>query len=510
MVSISQAPAPVAAPTHRPRLSLFVVCLGVMMSFINASSTISALAPIQDDLHVTESTLVWVTSAFTIAMASLVLTWGTVGELYGRRIAYLSGVSLMAAGSLVAALAGNAAVLIAGQAVIGIGAAAALPSGLAIVSVTFTEPRERTSAISIWASCAGLGLAIGPLVSGYLLDRFSWHEVYLTNVVLGVIAAALAFLYVDESRHPSRHLDPLGLVLATITAGSATYSIIEGGSSGFGQPRVLVALAIFAVSFTVFLRVESTHHDPMLDLRLFRSPSFSAVMLVSCASMFGFVGLSLLSVLYLERVAAVGAFETGVLLMPMMATYVVFSAFAARVVGRLGFTAPITVGLLLMSAGAFALAGTTADGDYAGVWPGLTLAGTGAALLIAPSTAAAVNSVSPLEAGMASATVNTFRQLGSMLGPAVLGTIATSSFPRLLAADLTSEGLPAATARQVTDAIAHGSRPAGDPGLARIVGDAVPQALTSALHQGFLTGAVALLVTAGVAAIFVRHRHADH
>ncbi|PZG20130.1 MFS transporter [Micromonospora craterilacus] len=509
MVSTSQdsraSPTPPSVANRWP--SLFVVCIGVMMAFINASSTIGALASIQDDLHVSGSTLVWVTSSFTLALVSLVMSAGTFGELYGRRRTYLVGVVLFTVGSVTAFAADSSGVLITGQAIMGVGAAAILPSGLAIVSTSFHAPHERTGAISIWASCAGLGLAIGPLVAGFLLAHFSWHSVYLTNVVLGVIAIMLTLLVMKESKHPSRQLDPLGVVLGTITVAAATYAIIEGGARGYGEPPIVVAYVVAAVGAIAFLRVESTHHDPMLDLRLFRSASFTTVMLVGAAAMFGFVGIALLSVLHLERVAGHDALGAGVRLMPMMVTYVVFSAFAARIVRFVGFTVTLTAGLVLMGVGALSLLWNGADNGYSHMWPGLALAGIGSALLVAPSTAAAVNSVSPLQAGMASATVNLFRQLGSMLGPAVLGTIATSRFPGLLADDLGGDGLPADSAKSVAAAISHGQAPTVDDATRGLLSHAVPDAFSTALHGGLLTGGIVLLVVAVLAALFVRHRH---
>ncbi|MBM0126722.1 MFS transporter [Pimelobacter simplex] len=507
MHSQGESVAAASVPGARRWPSLFVVCLGVMMAFINASSTIGALAYIQDDLHVAGSTLVWVTSSFTLALVSLVMSAGTFGELYGRRLTYLVGVTLFTGGSITAFAADNPGILIAGQAIMGVGAAAILPSGLAIVSTSFHDPRERTGAISIWASCAGLGLALGPLVAGLLLENFSWHSVYVTNVGLGLVAFGSSLLVLPESKHPTRQLDPLGVVLGTTTAAAGTYAIIEGGAIGYAEPQILLAYALTAIGAVAFFRVEWTHHDPMLDLTLFRSASFTTVMLTGAAAMFGFVGIALLSVLHLERVAGYDALEAGIRLMPMMLAYVVLSAFAARIVSKFGFTITLTAGLVGMAAGALSLLWNGAEDGYSHMWPGLFLAGVGSALLIAPSTAAAVNSVSPLQAGMASSTVNLFRQIGAMLGPAVLGTIATSRFPDLLADDLTIHGIPAGTANAVATSISHGSTPASDTQTLALLPQAVPEAFTSALHGGLMAGGFVLLLMAGLAALFVRHRH---
>ena len=280
---------------------------------------------------------------------------GTFGELYGRRRTYFTGIALFLLGSLIAFLAGNAGAFITGQAVMGVGAAAALPSGLSIVGNSFSDQHERVRAISLWASTAGIGLAIGPLVAGTLLDNFSWHSVYLTNVALGLVAVCLIPVFITEGKHPTRQLDPLGVAVGTITIAAIAFAIIEGGANGYSTVSNVTAYVIIAVRLALFTVVELKHHDPMLDLRLFRSSSVAAIQLVAASVMFGFVGLALLAVLYLQRVAHLDAWNTGVHLLPMTLGYVVVSAIAARVVRTLGFTATLTIGLILMGSGALAM-----------------------------------------------------------------------------------------------------------------------------------------------------------
>lgn len=211
---------------------------------------------------------------------------------------------------------------------------------------------------------------------------------------------------------------------------SATYAIIQGGATGYTKAPIITTYAVFAVSLFMFVRVELRHPDPMLDLRLFRSASFSAVMGVAAISVFGLVGVALLSVLYMERVGQTSPLDVGVRLLPLFGTFLVVTVVAARVlVHRVGFTPLITAGLVLIGAGSLALLATDASGGYGAMWPGLLVAGIGAGLLTAPSTAAAVNSVPPQQEGMAAAAVNMARQLGTVLGPSVLGTVVTSRFP---------------------------------------------------------------------------------
>ncbi|MFI6560720.1 MFS transporter [Streptomyces sp. NPDC050534] len=504
-VTTQRSPAPPDTPS-RPWPGVLTVCLGVMMAFVNVSSTISALAAIQQDLRPTTSTLVWVTSAYSLVVVSLVMSAGTLADLVGRRAVFLGGALVFTAGSVLAFTSDSAGLLITAQAVMGIGGAAVLPSSLSIVSHSFTDPHERTRAISVWASCSGLGLAVGPIGAGLLLGSFSWHTVYLLNVVIGGTAVLLTPLLVTESRHTTRQLDLLGVPLCTVAIASATYAIIEGGSSGYTSGRIIAAYVVFAVTLVLFLVAEARHHDPMLDLRLFRNRSYSTVMGVATATMFGFVGTALITVLYMQRVQHLSALATGLRLLAMFATYIVVSAFAGPLVKKVGFTLTLTAGLVVMGAGALALLATGPFTGYGAVWPGLFVAGVGSALLTAPSTAAAVNSVPRQQAGMASSSVNMFRQLGAVLGPSVLGTIVTTRFPRHLEDRLTSAGVPAPTAAHITEAATHGGGPTHSP-LAHTVADSAARAFTDAVHLGLLIGGIALLATAVPTALFVRHRN---
>jgi DHA2 family multidrug resistance protein-like MFS transporter len=489
--------------------SLLVVCLGVMMAFVNVSSTLSALSSIQTDLHASTSQLVWISSAYNLVVVSLVMSGGTLGDLIGRRKVFMVGVMVFAGSSALAFASTSAGVLIVAEALMGIGGAAVLPTSLSIVSHTFNDPHERTGAIGVWATCSGLGLAVGPISAGLLLNHFSWHAVFLTNVVLGLVAVVLTPLLVDESRHPSRRLEPLGVLLGTVALASATYAIVEGGSVGYGAGEIVAMYAIFAVSLTLFVRVELHHRDPMLNLQLFRSPSFAAVMGVATASMFGFVGISLLAVLYMERVQGLSALNTGVRLLVMFGTYILVSACAARLVHRIGFVAILTAGLLVMGAGVLALLAIGPFTGFTSMWPGLFIAGVGTGLVVAPSTTAAVNSVAPLQAGMASAAVNMFRQLGSVLGPSVLGTIVTTQFPHNLQHRLVTAQVQATAANRIVDGATHGGSAAGlPPALRATVAPAVARAFTDATHLGLLVGGVVLLVMTVPTVAFVRHRAA--
>jgi EmrB/QacA subfamily drug resistance transporter len=498
---------PTADDPSRRWLSLAAVCLGMTMTFLNITATISALSAIQADLHTSTTTLVWITSSYTLVVASLVLSAGTIGDLLGRRTVFMIGVAILAVGSLLAFTAGAAGVLIVAQAVMGLGGAMILPNSLAIVGSTFHDPHERTEAIGIWAACSGLGLAIGPISAGLLLQHFSWHSVFLVNIAVAVIVLVAAPLVVVNSRHAGRSLDATGLVLATLSIGSLTFAVIEGAHKGYTSPLILIAAATFSVTVALFITLELRHRDPMMDIRLFRSASFSAVMAIATSSLFGFTGVALLMVLFFQKAQGLSALATGWRLLPMMGAYVVVSSVAARVVRRVGFKVTLTAGLLLTAVGAALLLGLQVSSSFNAIWPGLTVFGLGSGLLLAPTTAAAVISVSHSRGGMASATVNMFRQLGGVLGASVLGSIFTAHFAATLPADLARGGVPTGVAAQVVSASTTGSPGASvSHAMGTHISTAVGHALSGAVHDGLLVAITVALVTAVPAAIFVRKR----
>lgn len=416
----------IAMPVASRWAGLVIACVGMMMTFLNITATTSALTPIQADLHATSAEFVWVASTYTLVVASLVLSAGTLGDILGRRTVFAAGTATMGLGSLIVFLAGGPTAVIAGQAVMGVGGALILPNSLAIVTHAFTDVHERTTAVSIWVAISGVGLAIGPLVAGGLLEAFSWHSVFLVNVVLAVAVLALTPALVPDSRVAHRHLDPPGLLLGITAIGALNYAVIEGGHRAFGDADVVAAFAVTVVAALVFVAVEARSRAPMLQLPLFRIRSFSTANVVGFVGQYAFVGIALAQVLYFEQVRGDSILTMGVHVLPMLVAYVVVSSVAARVVRRVGSRASIAAGLVLTAAALLAMLAQDATTAYAQIGVTLALFGIGAGLLLPPATATAVVSVPHAEGGMASATVNTFRQVGGALGASITGTILTS------------------------------------------------------------------------------------
>ena len=429
MVISSQSSASTTSATAAVNtrwFALAAVCFGMMLTFLNITATISAVPAVQSDLDADSATMVWIPSIFALVVASLVLSAGTVGDVIGRRTAFITGSAIMSAGSLTSFFSHSSGLLLAAQAITGVGAALVLPNSLAIISNSFPDPRERTEAISIWAACSGLGLAIGPLSAGAILGAFSWNAVYLVNAVAALAVTLIAPFVVPRSRVQGAKLDLPGLLTATTAIAALTYWVIDGSHNGFGSTNAVVAIIVFVCALGCFVAYEWTTGSPMLDLRLFRSASFSTVMVVSATVLFGFTGLSLISVLFFERIGNLSAWTTGLHLLALMGTYVVVSAIAPRLLPRTGFKIMLTAGLIIIALGSLLLLRVHPHDGWSNMTVALVVLGIGFGSLIAPATAAAMNSVAPAQAGMASGTVNMFRQLGGVLGTSVLGSILTS------------------------------------------------------------------------------------
>lgn len=416
----------IATPDVRRWAGLVVACVGMMMTFLNITVTTATLPLIQADVHATSAEFVWVASIYTVVVASLVLSAGTLGDILGRRTVFAVGTAILGAGSLVVALAGGAVAVIAGQAIMGVGGALVLTSSLAIVTHAFTDAHERTKAVSVWVAISGVGLAIGPLAAGVLLEWFSWHSAFLINVVLSVFVLALTPALVPESRVAHRHLDPPGLLLGVLAIGALNYTVIEGGHRSFGAADVVAAAVVAVAAAAAFVAVEARSRTAMLHLPLFRIRSFSAANVVGLVGQYAFVGIALAQVLFLEQVRGDSVLMVGVHLLPLMVGYIVVSAVAGRVVRRIGARTTIAVGGVLIAASLLGTVAQDAGTAYAQIAVLLGLFGVGSGLLLPPATATAVVSVPHTEGGMASATVNAFRQVGGALGASITGTILTS------------------------------------------------------------------------------------
>ncbi|MGI5133341.1 MULTISPECIES: MFS transporter [unclassified Streptomyces] len=495
-------------PRVRARwIGLLVACLGQMVMFVNITQTTATLAPIQQDLHVPGSTLVWMASIYSVVVASFVLSAGTVGDIVGRRRIFALGALLLGAGSLTVSLSPGSTGVLIGEAIMGLGGAAVLPNSLSIVTHLFTDAHERTRAVGIWAAVSGIGLGFGPVAAGVILERYSWHAVFLVNVVLAAIVLLLTPRFVAESRHPGRHLDPPGLVLAIAAIGALNYGVIDGGHSGFDSARALWAFVVAALALVALILVEARTRTPMLKLRLFRIPSFATANVVALIVQYGFVATAFAQVLYLERVRYESILRSGLLLLPLMLAYVILSSVAAPLSRVIGFKATLGIGALLAAAGNLLMINQDPSTSLVTVGILMAMFGAGAGLILPPVTAVSVISVPHTDGGMASGTVNLFRQVGGTLGATITGTILTSGLTSRLPDQLTGRGLPRPVAEKLTAAVSSGA-PAShaSAALRETINAAVGGAFSGALHLAVLIPGAAITAGGAAAVILIRNR----
>src|SRR3954453_3227594 len=412
------------ASENRKWWTLGAVSFGLFMIMLDNTIVNVALPSMQQSLGLKISELEWVVTGYALTFGALMLTGGKLGDLLGRRRIFVVGLVIFTLSSLGCGLANSATLLIAARVVQGLGAALMNPSTLSIITVTF-PPRQRGTAIGIWAGISALALAIGPLVGGLITEHINWNWIFYINVPIGAIAIVAADLFIDESRDMSQEQRPdvPGLVTSALGLFALSYALIEANQYGWTSPRIIGAFVIAAVSLGAFILLEMRQRLPMLDLSLFRNVGFAGantVMLLVGLAMFGvFFYVSL----YIQRVLGYSAIEAGASFLPWTVLIIILAPLAGRMSDRIG-PRPLVVGGMVVITGALIVFARMGQHEtFWGLLPGMILGGIGMLAAMAPTPAAAMSSVRPDKAGVGSAVLNTMRQVGGSLGIAIMGAI---------------------------------------------------------------------------------------
>jgi len=412
---------------NRKWWTLAAVSFGLFMIMLDNTVVNVALPAIQSDLGLKVSQLEWVVAGYALTFGAFMLTGGKLADLLGRRLIFVVGLTVFTLASLACGLAGSATVLIVARVVQGLGAALMNPSTLSIITVTF-PPRQRGAAIGIWAGVSALALAIGPLVGGLITQHINWNWIFFINIPVGIVAVAAAYLFIDESRDTSHEQRPdvPGLATSAIALFALTYGLIESNQHGWTSPLILGSFAVAAVALAAFILLELHQRLPMLDLSLFRNRTFAGantVMLLTALAMFGvFFYVSL----YMQQVLRFSPVEAGASFLPMTILIIAFAPKAGQLSDRIGSRGLVGSGMLLVSLSLFLFSRLGVDSTFWGLLPGMLVGGTGMALTMTPTTAAAMASVRADKAGVGSAVLNSMRQVGGSLGIAVMGAIVTA------------------------------------------------------------------------------------
>jgi DHA2 family methylenomycin A resistance protein-like MFS transporter len=414
--------------SRRKPLALAALCLGQFMLQLDTTIVNVALPSIARSLHASTSGLQWVVDGYILALASLLLTSGRIGDRSGHKRVYLVGLATFALGSGLCALATSTGELVAFRALQGIGGAIELPATLALLTGAFPDPRQRAQAVGVWAGSGGLSLVLGPVLGGLLIHAFAWQAVFVVNLPIALLAAALTVTAVRETRTPSPgRLDLPGQALGAASLGLLAAAAIEGGRTGFFAVLPIALLAGGLIALSAFLAIERLRPEPMLPLGYFRNRAYAAAN--ADGLVMGFVMFSVLFTfaLYFQQVAGDSALQGGLRFIPLCGAFAITGPIIGRLIHRVGHRAPIAAGLALIALGLLLLLRLGAHSSYSTVWPPFLIIGAGYSMTSTPMAAAVLSAVPAGRTGMASATQNTARQIGGVFGIAILGSLLPSS-----------------------------------------------------------------------------------
>jgi EmrB/QacA subfamily drug resistance transporter len=491
------------------RSTLLAVCVGQAMILLDVTIVNVALPSIQRELGVTPGNLEWVVNAYALALASLLLVGGALGDRYGRKRVYITGLVAFTLFSAACALARDDPQLIAFRALQGAGAAMMAPLTLAILVDAFPAER-RTTAIGIWAGVSGLGFGLGPVVGGVLIGAFDWSAVFWVNVPLGALAVVLTVVGVRESRDPAgRRLDPVGTVLVAGGLFLLTFGLVETNEHAWTSVRVVALLVAAVALLALFVVWEHRVADPMVPPSLFRDLRFGTANAVYVLAYIALAAMFFFLTLYFQNVRGWSALETGISWIPLNVPFLLITPFAGRINAWFGAARVSAVGVLIGAVAMVGFAQVELGSSYLAVGPFYVLAGVGYGLAVPAIASVAMGAVPGAQAGAGSGVLNSSRQLGTTLGLAVLGSISVAAVTR--AWDDRVAGLPPVV-RGHADALVQ--RVAGGEGRAvgSLLGLETPrpafEAFISGLHAAMWVAAAGMLVAAAIAFVGLRARRA--
>jgi EmrB/QacA subfamily drug resistance transporter len=410
-----------------PGWTLVVTAFAIFMVSLDNLVVTNALTSIREDLGASLEALEWTVNAYTLAFAVFLLTGAALGDRYGRRRVFIAGLTIFTAASAAAALAPSTGALIAARAVQGLGAGIVAPLSLTILSAAVPAER-RGLALGIWSGVSGLGVALGPLVGGAVIEGISWQWIFWLNVPVGIVLAPLAARKLTETHGPARRLDLTGLALASFGLLGVVFGVVRGNPAGWGSLEVVAPIAAGAALLVAFVAWELRAREPMLPMRFFRSRAFAATNGVSLAMTFGIFGSIFLLAQFFQTVQGYSPLEAGLRTLPWTGMPMLVAPIAGILSDRIGARPLMSAGLFLQAAAVtwLALVSET-DVAYSLLVPAFVMGGTGMALVFAPAANAVLGAVRPEEAGQASGATNAIRELGGVLGVAVLAAVFTGS-----------------------------------------------------------------------------------
>jgi EmrB/QacA subfamily drug resistance transporter len=502
--------------------ALTALCAILFLTFLDNTIVSVALADIQSSLSVSVSGLQWVVDGYMLTFAALMLTGGTLGDLFGRKKVMLTGVVIFCAGSVVAAVAPSTSILIAGRLVMGIGAAASEPGTLSLIRHIYPERAERARALGVWAAVSGLALALGPVIGGVLAAGTGWRSIFWFGFGFGALSLGVAAVTLTESKDPEgRKLDVPGLVTGASAITAATFAVIGGENRGYRTWWIDGLFVLAAVLVVAFVLIERRSPDPVLKLELFRNPTFTAANVVAFATNLAVFSVFFFTALYLRLISNFSGYQIALVFTSLAVAMVVAGPIAGRWTARVGPKVPMVVGCVLAGVGLLLVDHqlTAITSVRALTWP-LAIAGLGFGIALVTITQAVLTIVRPEQSGMAASTVNTSRELGGVFGVAVLGAVVNAQLTSGLNEKLVKLHIPLVYREVVIKFVTTGGNitsaenSPGVKGHEKLIAKVLLAAEGSAGHGVHLALEIAggmVLAAAVVAAFAARHRvrHVD-
>jgi EmrB/QacA subfamily drug resistance transporter len=415
--------ARIFAEENRKWLTLAAVSFGLFMIMLDNTVVNVALPSIQRDLGADLSELEWIVIGYALTFASLMLVGGKVADAYGRRLIFVVGIVVFTVASLMCGLASSSEMLIGSRVLQGAGAALMNPATLSIIAATF-PPRERGTAIGIWAGTSALALAIGPLVGGLITEHLDWSWIFFVNVPIGVLGIAASFAFIDESRDETHaSLDLPGLVTSAVGLFALTYGLIEANTYGWTSGRIVGSFALAVITLVAFVVIERRRRDPMLPLELFRNGTYTGANLVVLLVALAMFGVFFFVSLYMQNILGYSAVQAGAAFLPMTVLIILVAPIAGRASDRLGSRGLMTAGMSLLALQLVLFSQLGIDASFWNLLPALLIGGVGMSLTMTPSAAAATRGVPVDKAGVGAAVLNSARQVGGTMGVALMGAI---------------------------------------------------------------------------------------
>jgi EmrB/QacA subfamily drug resistance transporter len=494
--------------------TLVAVCAGTFMLLLDITVVNVALPSIQHSLSASFSDLQWTVDAYALTLAALLLTTGSLADIYGRRLAFVAGLTVFSVSSLLCGLATDSLLLILARALQGVGGAAMFATSLALLATAF-HGKERGVAFAVWGAVTGIAVAVGPILGGAITSGISWRWIFLVNVPIGAVTVAITLFRVGESRQQgARRPDLPGFVMFSGALGLLVYGLIEASLKGWTDALILGCFAGTVVLLAAFLVVERASSHPMFDLTLFRKPTFTGGAIAAFSLSGGLFALLLYIVLYVQDALGYSALQTGLRLMILSGGILLTSTIAGRLSSLMPVRYLIGPGLAIVGVGLLLMRGLGAGSHWTHLIPGLLVSGVGAGLVNPPLASTAVGVVHYRQAGMASGINSTFRQVGIATGIAALGSLFESKVVSAVTAGLHGVAGLAPRAGALASMIKEGNTSAAiasvPPDQRAAAARVALGAFTGGLNEILLVGAVLSFVGAVCSLVLIRPRDFVH